>query len=101
MKLLATKEKVKIKWFAVLHDGSQVRNNKGFIHYAWDVTCSCGWKTNTGGALRSYIQDEVWYHKKIDHDYIIEPYKRRKHRNTFIESILDGTLTAENFKAGV
>lgn len=69
MKLLATKEKVAIKWFAVLHDGSQVRNNKGFIHNAWDVTCSCGWKTSTGGALRSHIEEEVWNHKFHEHNY--------------------------------
>lgn len=31
--------------------------------WGWDVECSCGWKTNTGGATRSYIQDQVYFHK--------------------------------------
>lgn len=100
MKLVPTTEKVTIKWFAVLHDGSKMRNNKGFIHYAWDVTCLCGWESRTGGAIRSCIEEEVFYHKMIEHNYTIAPYARRKHRNEFIESILNGTVTAENYKAG-
>ena len=69
MKLVATKEKVTIKWFAVLHDGSKMRNNKGFIHNAWEVECSCGWATNTGGAIKAYITKEVEAHKLYEHDY--------------------------------
>jgi len=87
MKLLATKEKVTIKWFAVLHDGTQVRNNKGLIHNAWDVTCSCGWKTRTGGAIRSCMEEEVFYHKMIEHDYKIT--SRNQHVDEFIKNILD------------
>lgn len=29
----------------------------------YDVTCTCGWQTTTGGAVRSYIEQEVWSHK--------------------------------------
>lgn len=29
----------------------------------YDVECSCGWKSSTGGAVRSYIEREVWSHK--------------------------------------
>lgn len=29
----------------------------------WDVECSCGWQTLTGGATRSYIRAEVELHK--------------------------------------
>ena len=103
MKLVPTTEKVKIQWFWVAGDGTKIRNNKGFVHNAWDVTCSCGWKTRTGGAIRSCIEEEVWYHKTIEHDYKIAPYARRKNKNEFIEGILNGTVTAENwqtFKAG-
>lgn len=31
--------------------------------WAYDATCSCGWDSRTGGAVRSYIQGEVDYHK--------------------------------------
>lgn len=33
----------------------------------YDVECACGWATNTGGAVRSYIEQEVWMHKFLDH----------------------------------
>jgi hypothetical protein len=69
VKLQATNEKVTIQWFAVLSDGSKVRNNAGFQHNAWEVKCSCGWETATGGAVRSYIKNEVDKHKRFDHNY--------------------------------
>lgn len=31
--------------------------------WGWDVECSCGWSTKTGGATRTYIRDQVWSHK--------------------------------------
>ena len=69
MKLVPTNEKVQIKWFSVSRDGSKMRNNQGFISYSWDVTCSCGWETKTGGAIKSFIKDEVEYHKVMEHNY--------------------------------
>jgi hypothetical protein len=69
MKITATTEKITIKWFAILSDGSKMRMNRGFIHNAFDVTCSCGWETSTGGAVRSYIQDKVDLHKVYVHNY--------------------------------
>jgi len=71
MKLVATEEKVTIQWFAVLSDGSKMRNTKGFSHYAWEVKCSCGWETKTGGAIKACIAKEVWEHKYFHHDYKI------------------------------
>ena len=71
MKLKATGDKATLKWFAILSDGSRVRNNQGFIHNAWDVECSCGWRTLTGGAIKSYIADKVFDHKRYDHGYKI------------------------------
>jgi len=29
----------------------------------YDVVCSCGWETRTGGAVRSYIEREIRWHK--------------------------------------
>lgn len=71
MKLVATNDKATIHWFAVLNDGSQVPNTKGFIHNAWDVKCSCGWQTKTGGAIKAYILERVRNHKRYDHGYQI------------------------------
>lgn len=34
--------------------------------WGYDVTCSCGWETRTGGAVRRYIEDQVWIHKALD-----------------------------------
>lgn len=31
--------------------------------WGWDATCTCGWDTKTGGAVRSYIAREVMWHK--------------------------------------
>jgi hypothetical protein len=69
MKLVATDQKVQIKWFAVLHDGSKMRNSQGFVHNAWDVECSCGWKTSTGGAIKASVLRDVWAHKRFEHNY--------------------------------
>jgi hypothetical protein len=69
MKLKSTDEKVTIKWFAVFQDGSKMRNIQGFQHNAWDVECSCGWKTRSGGAIKSYMIEEVQNHKLYEHDY--------------------------------
>lgn len=29
----------------------------------FDVTCSCGWDSKTGGAVRRYVEDELWHHR--------------------------------------
>lgn len=79
MKLVPTKEKVQIEWFAVLHDGSKMRNNKGFVHHAWDVTCSCGWESRTGGAIKACAQREVETHKYLEHDYAWQPSVHKKY----------------------
>ena len=69
MKLVPTNDKAQIKWFAIFADGSKMRNNQGFVHNAWDVECSCGWRTLTGGAVKSWILYRVYLHKIQDHGY--------------------------------
>lgn len=69
MPMVPANEKVTIKWFAVLRDGSKMRNARGFQHNAWDVECSCGWESRTGGAIKSYMVREVEAHKRNEHDY--------------------------------
>jgi len=31
--------------------------------WGYDATCACGWDSRTGGALRRYVESEVWFHK--------------------------------------
>lgn len=31
--------------------------------WGYDASCSCGWKTVTGGATRRYVERQVWMHK--------------------------------------
>lgn len=69
MQLAPTNEKVTIKWFAVLSDRSKMRNTKGFISRAWEASCSCGWETKSGGAIKASIQRDVEAHKIIEHNY--------------------------------
>ena len=35
--------------------------------WSYDATCTCGWDTRTGGAVRSYIEREIYFHKLLDH----------------------------------
>jgi len=69
MKLVATDTKVTIKWFWVAPNGEKIRNNKGFIHNAWEATCSCGWETKSGGAIKASIKRDVEDHKFFVHNY--------------------------------
>jgi hypothetical protein len=61
MAAVATEHKV--RWF-VWAGGEKIPRTstmRGF--WGYDVECSCGWKTRTGGATKRYITNEVWYHK--------------------------------------
>lgn len=41
-----------------------LRHSNGMVGFTgWEATCSCGWKTRTGGAIQSYIKREVMWHK--------------------------------------
>jgi hypothetical protein len=31
--------------------------------WGWDVECSCGWKTSTGGATRASVEFDLWSHR--------------------------------------
>lgn len=60
----------KIRWYARIPVGSleapdgwlprtaQMRGSWG-----WDVRCSCGLETRTGGGTRRHIQELIWLHK--------------------------------------
>lgn len=87
MKLVPTTDKVTIQWFAVMHDGSTIRNNKGFIHNAWDVKCSCGWESRTGGAIKACVQREVEAHKWDAHNYLWKTSQSKWEKNLIQQSV--------------
>jgi hypothetical protein len=31
--------------------------------WGWDVECSCGWATHTGGATRRSVEEDLWLHR--------------------------------------
>jgi len=69
MKLVPSTTKASIKWFVYAGE-EKIRYNKT-MRGAWgyDVTCSCGWETKTGGGVRSWIEEEIYAHKRFDHGY--------------------------------
>ena len=69
MKIYPTAEKVIIKWFAVSM-GERIPATKSMRGtWGWDATCSCGWDSKTGGAIRSSVEQDVRLHKIMEHDY--------------------------------
>ena len=69
MKQVPTNERVQIKWF-VYSMGEKFpkqSNMSGFN--AFDVACSCGWESRTGGAIFRCVKEEVEMHKAIEHNY--------------------------------
>lgn len=53
----------KIRWFVRLGEEMVPRTSGMRGQWGYDVKCSCGWETKTGGAVKSYIDREVWAHK--------------------------------------
>lgn len=56
----------RISWWVYTGNGQERIRRTAKMRGWWpgyDVTCSCGWETRTGGAVRSYVEREVWLHK--------------------------------------
>jgi hypothetical protein len=55
--------KHRISWW--VYAGSEKIRHTARMRGTWgyDVTCSCGWETRTGGAVRRHIKDEIYLHK--------------------------------------
>lgn len=50
-------------WYAYV-DGQRVPRTSGMRGYrGYDVVCSCGWDSGTGGGLRRYVEDKLWQHR--------------------------------------
>jgi hypothetical protein len=68
MQLVPTTEKIQIKWF-VINGTEKSRYSGGIGFRAWDATCSCGWESKTGGAIRASVLVDVNLHKTMEHGY--------------------------------
>ena len=69
MKLQASEDKANIKWFVVDNNVKYPREASMCGTWSYDVECSCGWRTVTGGAVKSWIYDAIVTHKMQDHGY--------------------------------
>ena len=56
----------KITWW--VWAGSEKIRRTASMRGTWgyDATCSCGWETHTGGAIRSYIESEIRLHRLFE-----------------------------------
>jgi hypothetical protein len=55
--------KHRMRWFAVAQGERFPRTSDMRGQIGWDVVCSCGWDSKTGGAVRRYIEELIWEHK--------------------------------------
>jgi hypothetical protein len=60
---LTTPVKHRIAWF--VYAGREKIRKTSTMRGQWgyDVECSCGWESHTGGATRGWIDQIVWEHK--------------------------------------
>jgi hypothetical protein len=68
MTTTAAAEAPRIAWWVYVGRERIRRTSTMRGRWSYDATCSCGWDTHTGGAVRSYIEREIWTHKYIDHE---------------------------------
>jgi hypothetical protein len=58
-----TQTQHRMKWY-VWAGGERMRHTATMRgQWGWDAECSCGWKSRTGGAVKSYVDQLVWEHK--------------------------------------
>lgn len=68
--------KHKVRWFARFPgtDEDWTPRSAGMSmaasQFGWDVRCSCGWETHSGGGVPSYIRQLIWEHRwDVDHGF--------------------------------
>jgi hypothetical protein len=60
---MTTTSEHRIRWY-VYAGGERIPHTASMRgQWGYDVVCSCGWETRTGGAVRRYVADQVWLHK--------------------------------------
>jgi hypothetical protein len=50
-------------WFVYAGDEKIRHNAQMRGQWGYDVTCSCGWESRTGGGLKRYVSDQLWQHR--------------------------------------
>jgi hypothetical protein len=62
--MTTTEREHRVRWF--VYAGGERIPRTATMRGAWgyDAVCSCGWDSRTGGALRRYVADSVWLHKR-------------------------------------
>lgn len=58
------KKEHRARWF-VYSGGERIPHTAQMRGHwpGWDVECSCGWKTKTGGAIRASVENDLWDHR--------------------------------------
>lgn len=59
--------KHRIRWYVYAGRERIPRTSNMRGTWGYDVECSCGWQTLTGGATRRSIELDVWLHKLTGH----------------------------------
>lgn len=64
-------EKHRMTWY-VYAGGERIRRNAQMRgSWGYDVVCSCGWETRTGGGTRTHIEGEIWMHRwEAEHGFL-------------------------------
>lgn len=53
----------RVKWW-VYAGRERIRHNASMRgQWGYDVTCSCGWDSRTGGGLKRAVADDLWFHR--------------------------------------
>lgn len=56
-------DKPQITWYGYFGSDERVRLGRYMRPLGYDATCSCGWDSRTGGAIRASIQRDIRFHK--------------------------------------
>lgn len=57
----------RVRWFGIVPGTGERIPRNGSMNgrdWGWDVECSCGWHTRTGGAIQERIRDEIHCHRR-------------------------------------
>jgi hypothetical protein len=79
MYLIASDEKVTIKWF-VYSMGVKLPRTAS-MRGSWDgydFECSCGYESRTGGAIKSCVTELLEKHKRLEHNYSWKMSERKE-----------------------
>jgi hypothetical protein len=63
-----TEKSHQARWFVYAGSERIPHTSRMRGQWGYDVECSCGWKTRTGGAVRSYVQTELDIHRLSERD---------------------------------